>query len=434
MARFFTDFDEYSVGDVTNEDWTSISPSNDWEFVDIGSGDIALEQNTNGGGDDQAVIWDEPGTDEADIEIYAQGVPGNNNSSSFELFTRAAPGSGVDEVGYRLDWDPPDNELRLRKKTESGQTELVTVGFNHSTGDTINAVFRVNGTTIQAKTWIEGNAEPSSWDIDETDSDLASGGAGVHNFDSRPGPQWLKFGVGTRGDEAPREAVLAWSASGQGKATGTAELTLEAPTVDLAATGAAQADGLAKLTKLDNLPSATGQVVCAAACALTALLPLAVTGPVVSQGTAALTSYRGVSGFGEGVATGTAALTVEGEYAASGVATATGSAALTAFTDLVASGTARGGATASVVVSTSVSAQGNAKALAQASLNAYLVAVASGSGIASGTATLNTGQLNVAVLDAVISDLQRPVITLGDSQRPVVTLTDVQDTSASLTD
>lgn len=93
---------------------------------------------------------------------------------------------------------------------DEGQTGyLYWQPWNYLANVTYWVRFRVNGSTQQAKVWVDGNAEPGSWLVSGTDSHQTVGTfSGITNYSLASGGasdtisySWLSFG--TNGDPAP---------------------------------------------------------------------------------------------------------------------------------------------------------------------------------------------------------------------------------------
>jgi len=95
------------------------------------------------------------------------------------------------------------SELRLLKYVSGTFTELaITTGF----GAVVNTFYRIrlrcNGTSIQAKAWLNSAGEPGSWTLSATDSAIsAAGWCGYFAFSSSSAP-CAQIAVGTNGDTA----------------------------------------------------------------------------------------------------------------------------------------------------------------------------------------------------------------------------------------
>lgn len=64
-------------------------------------------------------------------------------------------------------------------KDNNGFTTLANTPFTTTPGTSYTIRFRVTGTTLKAKVWQTGQAEPAAWTTTVTDSSLSSGGFGI---------------------------------------------------------------------------------------------------------------------------------------------------------------------------------------------------------------------------------------------------------------
>lgn len=125
-------------------------------------------------------------------------------SDDHEVLVRVAsavaPTGGSIYLGPILRYEGFDNHYLARLRLNpSGNAELdfqkyvastpTSVGTAHDLGTTIGANewwwvrARIDGTTLSAKAWAQGSAEPPTWQITATDSDITTGGrAGVRAY------------------------------------------------------------------------------------------------------------------------------------------------------------------------------------------------------------------------------------------------------------
>jgi hypothetical protein len=70
-------------------------------------------------------------------------------------------------------------QLVLIKNVAGKITRLSSVAFTTQDGQSYMIRFRVTGSTLMAKAWLTGQAEPATWMVMATDTDLSSGFGGV---------------------------------------------------------------------------------------------------------------------------------------------------------------------------------------------------------------------------------------------------------------
>src|SRR5690606_7951569 len=90
--------------------------------------------------------------------------------------------------------------LVIHKLLNGSTSTLGSTAFSFSTEVWYWLRLRCEGTDIKAKVWEDGDPEPG-WMIEETDSDISSGYAGVENITSGMAYQFI--GVGTGGSDDP---------------------------------------------------------------------------------------------------------------------------------------------------------------------------------------------------------------------------------------
>lgn len=136
----------------------------------------------------------------ADIEVYTKiraSRPPTVNTSVMGAATRASGAVGA-ENGYtaHLYTDPSlVNQFRLNRYSAGGVSTLGAINFAWVINTWYRIRLRCIGSSIKAKIWLDGDAEPGTWDIDVTNSDVTAGGwngmwtflggasGGTENFD-----------------------------------------------------------------------------------------------------------------------------------------------------------------------------------------------------------------------------------------------------------
>lgn len=211
MAQWFADFEgETDVADVLEyEPW---SPGT--------GGDLALDADPNWD-DTPAVGWSSSG---GSTRKFARliNAPSSNNVEVYGLFQLQSGGEHDIYVGgsgdngytaYKVDVRGPDiddpKEIRITKFFEgSADFGITSASIDFDEGDVLHVRFRWNAGTseIKARVWLDGNSEPSSWDVETTDSDITdSGTIGLFNYGNTF--YYSRIGVGTDGDPAPTSSV-----------------------------------------------------------------------------------------------------------------------------------------------------------------------------------------------------------------------------------
>lgn len=164
MTLFFTNFSEYAVNQAP-ADWTERwEPTSFTELVVARAGSVsgkALAITKSA----QAVnylSWDDVGNN-TDIEILALTNAGY-------IHARAVAGST--KTGYHFYIGSATSRV-LYKIVNSSATSLGT--STASKTGILWTRFRIQGTALKVKTWMRYQAEPETWDIEVTDSEIANG-------------------------------------------------------------------------------------------------------------------------------------------------------------------------------------------------------------------------------------------------------------------
>ncbi len=119
--------------------------------------------------------------------IY-QAVLGPAVSNAEVLFKGSLSHFAQSNLGAVLRWTDPNNwykayingtQLVLIKNAAGKMTRLSTVAFTAQDGQSYMMRFRVTGSSLMAKVWPAGQAEPTTWMVTATDTALASGFGGV---------------------------------------------------------------------------------------------------------------------------------------------------------------------------------------------------------------------------------------------------------------
>ena len=195
----FTDFSDDPIGVGAPDGWTSIlGDASNWEIIDDGDGGRAL-RTLGSSSENNAIRWDDPGSGD-DVEILALMEQDDDNSSIAELMARIVD----NENYYRADMEPRENIIRLRTVVNGSVVESWDAAFTHGTNQKVWMRMRCEGTTIRIKAWLDGDAEPGSWQIEEADSSHSSGHVGVRRF--RASATWHQVSANMDGGTAPSEA------------------------------------------------------------------------------------------------------------------------------------------------------------------------------------------------------------------------------------
>jgi len=198
MTDYSTDFSEYTTG-VQPSDWTErwhTGVATGLVIADAGAEGGKLLRIDHSSAERYAISWDDVG-DVADVEILAKVRWSDNLDSIIQLVLRGSGTTG--ETGYIIACHQTLQEVRLTKFDGGAATTLATISKQFYEDVWYMIRFRANGTTLQAKVWVAGGAEPTIWMIDETNSALSTGWVAHGSYRGDYGDcDW--FGVSTGGD------------------------------------------------------------------------------------------------------------------------------------------------------------------------------------------------------------------------------------------
>lgn len=177
-------------------DWGTADTGQDWNlggsspgfgiWVDNGVGVIRSGFDPSGF-IAEMLTTDIPGAEDAEITWSANHPESSLDSlAEFNLALRASDFSNYYEVQLIFEDDdggtlgePRSVFLRLSKTVGGSFSTLspaLQVG-NWTPGLQWNVRFRVQGSNMQARAWVQGNDEPSTWQVAATDTDLTMGNA-----------------------------------------------------------------------------------------------------------------------------------------------------------------------------------------------------------------------------------------------------------------
>lgn len=121
-----------------------------------------------------------------DVDLQIDLNQGGDASNDLGLFWH---GDGTDQNVYRLIMDHAN--LILQKYISGTRTTIANTatGIVSASTSTVTIRLQMIGTTIKARAWVTGQAEPSSWLINMTDSSLVGGNFGIW--------AWINSGTAT---------------------------------------------------------------------------------------------------------------------------------------------------------------------------------------------------------------------------------------------
>jgi hypothetical protein len=207
MTQYSTGFDSYTVG-AQPSDWSArwVTASTTWAVrsKSAAQGGQCLEY-TGTASARHLLTWDAIDADanRANVEILARARSSSTSSEILRLLARGSGAAGA-ESGYYFAFNGSAQTYQLQKLVAGTLTNLTSaINFVPVANAWYYLRFRVNGTTLSAKIWADGDAEPSAWTITFTDSSISTAGwVGVHNQDLTGTRDLDLFTVATNGDTA----------------------------------------------------------------------------------------------------------------------------------------------------------------------------------------------------------------------------------------
>lgn len=187
-------------------DWTEIavaSGQSDPAWSVINTDQL---QATSASSHNEALVWNDIDADgdRDDFEILCQVYADATTASQRVLCGRVST-SGSTRNGYALRLRT--NSVDTYRFSGSTFTQITAGTFSVASGTWVWVRFRVNGSTIRARAWADGDSEPGTWQCDATDTTYTTlGHVGALKGGNTNTQLWRYFGVGTNGDTAPASA------------------------------------------------------------------------------------------------------------------------------------------------------------------------------------------------------------------------------------
>lgn len=202
-----TDFTEYADTTALRTEWIEkwqASPVHTLESATSNFGNKLFQMQT-GDTNFRQVVWDGKGAVSNDQELLAL-CSQNINTFGTYLWLRGGGTSASNKNGYYA--QRAETNLRLRKYVNNNFAEIASATPSFGSWEAGNQHkywfrFNVNGTALKVKTWKYGEAEPTSWDIEETDTSLNSGEIGISMFQTTLIGQCDWFGIAYDGATVP---------------------------------------------------------------------------------------------------------------------------------------------------------------------------------------------------------------------------------------
>lgn len=207
MAQYKTDFVEYVTGSQPS-DWTERwgTANSSWSVEDegIGSPSDNILRHTASVNARRMLSWDDIDADpnRDNVEILSKFKTSSTTNAQNHLRVRGSGSSGS-ETAYGFFMGLNSGTITVNKLVSGSGTTLGTDSFSWSTGTYFWVRFRVNGTSLKARIWEDGDIEPSTWNIEVSDSSISGvGWAGFGAFTSSGNRDFDFVSIATNGETA----------------------------------------------------------------------------------------------------------------------------------------------------------------------------------------------------------------------------------------
>ncbi len=154
--------------------WGTASDGQAWSSDASSSSAFAITNNTgivsNTGSNSYSAILGPSGTN---AEVLMSGSLSSYSNANFGAVLRWTDGNNW----YKAYID--GNTFYIQRKVAGTATMLKSTPFTASANTSYTIRFQVSGTTLNAKVWATGSAEPSGWTLTTSDSSLTSGHVGM---------------------------------------------------------------------------------------------------------------------------------------------------------------------------------------------------------------------------------------------------------------
>jgi hypothetical protein len=212
MAQYYTDFRNEYIGNGAPSGW--------FVRINAGTGTFSKIRDTSnpsgksfritGGTNGSKVVSYNAADGANDVETLVKfRVNGMDTGRQGIALHRYSGTSEASTAGWALQFLPASSvKSLLISNDQSGATHNFA-NYNWSANTVYWARFRTVGTSIQARVWPDGSAEPGTWLLDSVDSTFM-GGAGTYNgvgsFTANAnGVDFMEYAVATGGDTAVRD-------------------------------------------------------------------------------------------------------------------------------------------------------------------------------------------------------------------------------------
>lgn len=215
MAKFFTNFDEQPVGDVTTSGQTQWTPRisngvSDYRIIDGGDADGKFLRISTGSTLGSRVLAFNPLNGIGDnietlakVWVFKSGNDGSTGRYGL-TYTRYGGNSEASTIGYAVSFVPVSSVKSVALYEDStGVVQYANYAWSMSTDYFVRT--RISGGTRSVKIWPASSAEPTSWTFQSTVTHptIADPYSGLGTYNSDSYLYVKQYSAGTNGDTAP---------------------------------------------------------------------------------------------------------------------------------------------------------------------------------------------------------------------------------------
>lgn len=209
--QFFTDFSEYTTGSLPS-DWSRrwASDGTDWIVRDdaTATGGKVLRAEGDGVSRRRMASWDALGTSYADMELYEVFSLSATNRDG--TVAGRCSGTGGSETGYRVGYNLTTYGNEIARYSSGSFSRISYSAYTPSVDTWYKSRVLISGSNLKIRTWLATDSEPSTWNVETTNSNItAAGWIGLFFFTSTSGggTKFDVFSVGVNGASAPASQV-----------------------------------------------------------------------------------------------------------------------------------------------------------------------------------------------------------------------------------
>lgn len=202
MAQYYVNMNNYPAGALSSSDWSFRQNNGGASATVLNSVDGNL-MRTDATGVGTKVLAYTPLNNVNDVEALIKFKLASDVGKQGIVSLRYGGTTEANTTGYTLSGSVISSAGQLA--IDEGATGYVAwSAWNYLANTTYWVRFRVNGNSLKARVWNDGSTEPSTWNLDVTNSAATSGSfSGFHQYQSSS-VYYLAASFGTNGDTAPK--------------------------------------------------------------------------------------------------------------------------------------------------------------------------------------------------------------------------------------